>query len=95
MAGDTKHFKSHTVEYMIVFVALTILTALELAIPGLNVEHHLKVIGLVSLALGKAFVVAYFYMHLKEERAWLRFIAALPISAGIFAIVIILESMYR
>ena len=92
--GHPQH-KSHTVEYVIVFVVLTVLTALELMIPGLNTEYKLKAIGLVGLALGKAFVVAYFYMHLKEEKAWLKFIAAIPISAGIFAVALILESYYR
>lgn len=95
MAGHGKEFKSHTVEYVIVFFVLTILTALELAIPGLNTEYKYKAMSLVGLALGKAFVVAYFYMHLKEERAWLKFIAAIPISAGLFAVVVILESMFR
>ncbi len=87
--------KSHTTEYMIVFVALALLTALELAIPNLKVAYHLKAIGLVGLALGKAFIVAYFYMHLKEEKSWLKFIAALPIMAGLFAITLILESAFR
>lgn len=87
--------KSHTVEYMIVFVALSLLTGLELAIPGLNTAYYLKAIGLVSLAFGKAFIVAYFYMHLKEEKAWMKFIAALPILAVMFAVALILESMYR
>ncbi len=94
MGGHSEH-KSHTLEYIIVFVVLTVLTGLELMIPGLNVEYKLKAISLVSLALGKAFVVAYFYMHLKEERAWLRIIAAMPILAGLFAVALILESMYR
>lgn len=87
--------KSHTVEYVIVFIALSLLTALELVIPDLKVAYHLKATSLIGLALGKAFVVAYFYMHLKDEKAWLRFIAAMPISAAIFAIVVILESVYR
>jgi len=87
--------KSHTLEYIIVFVALSLLTGLELAIPNLNVAYHLKAIGLVGLALGKAFIVAYFYMHLKEEKGWLKFIAALPILAGFYAVALILESMYR
>ena len=87
--------KSHTKEYIIIFFVLALLTALELAIPGLNVAYHLKAIGLVGLALSKAFVVAYFYMHLKEERGWLKFIAAIPISAALFAIVLIIESVYR
>jgi cytochrome c oxidase subunit 4 len=87
--------KSHTVEYVIVFIALSLLTALELAIPDLKVAYSQKAIALVGLAVGKAFIVAYFYMHLKEEKRWLKFIAALPISAAIFAIVIMLESLYR
>lgn len=95
MGGNSKEFKSHTIEYVIVFIVLSVLTGLELAIPGLDTEYRLKAIGLVSLALGKAFVVAYFYMHLKEEKSWLKFIAAVPISAGIFATVVILESIYR
>lgn len=87
--------KSHTAEYVTVFVVLTLLTGLELAIPDLKVAYHLKAISLTGLALGKAFVVAYFYMHLKDEKSWLKFIAAVPISAALFAIVVILESLYR
>ncbi len=92
---QTHAHKSHTAEYVIVFVALSLLTALELAIPDLKVAYHLKAISLVGLAVGKAFIVAYFYMHLKEETRWLKLIAALPISAAIFAVVIIVESLYR
>lgn len=89
------NFKSHTTEYLIVFAALTILTVLELLIPDLKVAYALKSGALISLAIGKAFIVAYFYMHLKHETAWLKFIAAVPISAALFAVVVILESMYR
>lgn len=92
--GHANH-KSHTVEYVIVFFVLAILTALELMIPDLKSPYAYKAAGLVGLALGKAFVVAYFYMHLKEEKGWLRFIAAVPITAGLYAVVLILESVYR
>lgn len=95
MSEDTHVHKSHTVEYVIVFVALSLLTGLELAIPDLKVEYYLKAISLVALAFGKAFIVAYFYMHLKEEKGWMKFIAAMPIFAVLFAIVLILESVYR
>ena len=94
--SEHKHeHKSHTKEYVIVFFVLTFLTLLELAIPGLETAYHYKAIALVSLAVGKAFIVAYFYMHLKEETAWLKLIACVPISAAIFAATLILESMYR
>ena len=87
--------KGHTKEYIIIFFALAILTILELYIPSLQIAYVMRASSLIFLALGKAFLVAFFYMHLKEETAWLRFIAAVPISAGIYAIVLILESMYR
>ena len=88
--------KSHTKEYIIVFVVLTLLTVLELFIPGLkDTPHAYKAAGLTLLAVAKALVVAYFYMHLKEETRWLKFIAAIPISAVIFAVGLILEGMYR
>ena len=87
--------KSHTTEYVVIFFILTILTVVELLIPGLNTPYIYKATSLVGLAVGKACIVAYFYMHLKEETAWLKLIAAVPVSAVIFAVVVILEAMYR
>jgi caa(3)-type oxidase subunit IV len=87
--------KSHTVEYVIVFFALALLTLLELKIPGLDTKYAYKAAGLVGLAAGKAFIVAYFYMHLKEETKWMKFIASIPISAAIYATVLIIESSFR
>ena len=95
MSDHNQVHKSHTTEYIIVFVALTLLTGLELAIPGLKTAYHLKAIGLVGLAFGKAFIVAYFYMHLKEEKAWMKIIAAVPITAVLYAAALIVESIYR
>lgn len=93
--AQTHEHKSHTKEYIIVFFVLSFLTALELAIPGLSVKYVYKAVGLCGLAVGKALVVAYFYMHLKEETRWMKLIAAVPISAALFAAVLILEGMYR
>lgn len=95
--SDHEHHehKSHTKEYIIVFVVLTVLTILELMIPGLKTAYAYKAGGLVGLAVGKAMVVAYFYMHLKEETRWMKFIAAIPISAAVYAVVLMLESSFR
>jgi cytochrome c oxidase subunit IV len=94
MGAHAEH-KSHTKEYIIVFIVLGVLTALELMIPELNTKYAYKAIGLVGLAIAKAFVVAYYYMHLKEETGWLKFIAAIPIMAGVYAVALILESVFR
>lgn len=95
MSDHNHAHKSHTKEYVIVFFVLTFLTLLELAIPGLKTEYHYKAIGLVGLAMGKACIVAYFYMHLKEETRWMKLIAAIPLSAALYAAALILEAMYR
>ncbi len=94
--GSEVVHKSHFKLYMIVFVALALLTLIEIIIPELdNVTTFFKASSLTGLAVGKAFLVAYFYMHLNEEKGWLRFIAAVPISAAIYATVVVLESLYR
>jgi cytochrome c oxidase subunit IV len=47
------------------------------------------------LAFGKATIVAAFFMHLKWEKPWLKYIALMPVYMGVFAILLMLESMYR
>ncbi len=93
--GASHEHKSHTKEYVIVFFVLTFLTIIELMIPGLKTVYAYKAIALIGLAFGKAMVVAYFYMHLKEETAWMKLIAAVPLSAVFYAVGLILESHYR
>ena len=87
---------NHKKEYFIVFAGLAILTVLELIVPALkNVTYFFKASSLTLLAVGKAFLVGYFYMHLKSETRWLQFIALIPISAAVYALVVCLESVYR
>ncbi len=88
--------KSHKLEYFKVFLVLTALTVVELVIPGMDsLSQFAKGSSLTFLALGKACIVAWSYMHLKEETKWMRFVAAIPISAFLYAIMVILESIYR
>ncbi len=87
--------KSHKLEYFKVFLVLTALTVVELVIPGMSVSQFAKGSSLTFLALGKACIVAWSYMHLKEETKWMRFVAAIPISAFLYAVMVILESLYR
>jgi cytochrome c oxidase subunit 4 len=87
--------KSHKLEYFKVFVVLTALTAVELVIPGMTISALAKGSSLTFLALGKACIVAWSYMHLKEETKWMKFVAMIPISAFLYAVMVILESLYR
>jgi caa(3)-type oxidase subunit IV len=94
MSGEVYH--GHTKEYLLVFAVLSILTVVELFIPGMaQLDHAFKGVLLSSLALVKAFFVAYFFMHLKEEKIWLKFIAFIPLSAVGFAFVLVLEGHFR
>lgn len=88
--------KSHKKEYLIIFVVLAVLTAIEIwvaEIKGLSKVG--KGSALTFLAVGKAFIVAYYYMHLKEETKWTKFVAAVPIMAAVYATVLCLEAIYK
>ncbi len=92
--GEVSH-TSHKKEYLKIFVVLTVLTVVELIIPHMKITQLAKASSLIFLALGKASIVGWSYMHLKEETKWMRFVALIPISAFIYAAVVILESLYR
>jgi cytochrome c oxidase subunit IV len=88
--------KSHKKEYFIVFIVLAVLTAIEIwvaEVPGLSKMG--KGSALTALAVGKAFIVAYSYMHLKDETKWMKFVAAVPLMAGVYATVLCLEAIYK
>lgn len=77
-------------EYLIVWAVLFVLTVVEVA-AATAFHGTAKWLSLVVLAIAKAGCVGYWYMHLKQEQHWLRFIALLPIIAGLYTIVLIKE----
>lgn len=88
--------KSHKKEYIIIFVVLAVLTALEIWVAEVKELSKVgKGSALTFLAVGKAFLVAYYYMHLKEETKWTKFIAAVPLMAAFYATVLCLEAIYK
>ncbi len=95
-SNDHHEHKSHKKEYFIVFIVLALLTALEIWVAEIHaLTKFQKGSALTLLAVGKAFIVAYYYMHLKEETKWLKFIAAVPIMAGVYATVLCLEATFK
>lgn len=87
--------QSHKKEYFKIFIVLTALTIVELIIPNMKISQFLKASSLIFLALGKASIVGWSYMHLKDETKWMRFVALIPIAAFAYAAMVILESLYR
>ena len=84
-------------QYVMVFSALTILTALEIGItyiPGIG--HTSMATALVGLALGKAWTVGWFFMHLGHETRVLKLTVALPFAfPAIYAFALIADAAVR
>ena len=90
--------KTHRKQYVFIFIALAVLTALEVGIVQLldAIGKNLVVIGLIGMAIAKAGLVANYYMHLGHESPLLRrtiyFCLGVP---PIYAIVLIAEALFR
>jgi caa(3)-type oxidase subunit IV len=87
--------ESHTRAYLGIWVVLAVLTALEIAAASVLPHGTGRWMALVLLAVAKATCVALWYMHLRFERGWLKFIAVLPASAAVYAVVLMLEVAAR
>jgi cytochrome c oxidase subunit 4 len=65
--------------YMFIFYALAVLTAIEIGVFKLPIAKILIAILLVGLALSKAALVAMYFMHLRFEKRTLALIAITPL----------------
>ena len=94
--GEHEH-KPNRKEYWVIFVALLVLTVLEVGlaqVPGIS--KTLMRLGLVGMALAKAALVALFYMHLKHETRVLRLTVFIPLATpALYAVVLISEAAWR
>ena len=91
------HHAPNRKEYMYVFLALFVLTVLEVGVaqvPGIS--RTLMGIALVSLAITKAAIVGLYYMHLKHETRVMRLTVAIPMATpAVYALVLITEGAWR
>ena len=81
------------VPYMMVWAALLALTVIEVFVPemsgdkkmlGIQMSRSLGVFLLIALATIKTYFVAWFYMHLTDERPMIVLIACTPFLFSIF-----------
>jgi len=90
MAGGHKH-----PNYMAVFWWLAILTVVEIAVVFMPLAKLLIGTLLCGLAVGKAALVAMYFMHLKFETRTLGLIAITPLAiATLLVFVILPDSFY-
>lgn len=84
--------------FITVFLILGFLTIVEVFVPQVydgEYNRTMKGLLLTILAFAKAFLVASYFMHLKWEKPWLKWIAAMPLYMGIAVIVLMLETVFR
>jgi cytochrome c oxidase subunit 4 len=94
-APGTVH-RSHKKQYFFIFLMLTALTVVELLIPDMKgLSSFAKSSSLTVLAVGKCFLVGYFFMHLNHETKWLKFVALIPIAAVLYTVMVVVEALIR
>jgi cytochrome c oxidase subunit 4 len=95
---DVPHTQSKRGMFMTIFGTLGLLTLVEVYIPDVySAEWNgtTKMLLLTFLAVTKAWLVAVYFMHLKWEKPWLKYIALMPAYMGIAVIILMLETVYR
>jgi len=92
------HGHPTTSTFITIWLVLGFLTIVELAVPQVydaEWNRHTKWVLLVILAVSKATLVGLYFMHLKWERPWLKYIALLPAYMGVAAVLLMCEEAWR
>lgn len=76
--------------YIGVFVALFVLTVVEVAVAFIGLSRLFTILALILLALWKAGLVALYYMHLRYEPGRLRVMTLVPIPLAIILVLAVL-----
>ena len=80
--------------YVMVWLALAVLTAVEVGITFLAWSKSTVILVLVALAVWKASLVALYFMHLRFEKHPLRILAVAPIPLA-FILVLFVITEFR
>ena len=95
------HAKPHgptTSTFITIWLTLGVLTLIEIFVPQVYSapwNHNTKILLLIFLASAKAILVAAYFMHLKWETRWVRWIALMPAYMALFAILLMCEEYFR
>jgi caa(3)-type oxidase subunit IV len=65
--------------YVMIFVWLTVLTAIEVAVAAVPLPELLQISLLVGIAVVKAALVVLYYMHLRYDSLWYWIILLVPV----------------
>ena len=79
--------------YLIIFAILVGSTAFEILIMGVQMSQIVLIVSLVGSAGAKAFLIAMFFMHLKDEPKSLSIIVILPLIGAAILMTISMVSL--
>jgi cytochrome c oxidase subunit IV len=83
-------------KYLIIFLLLTVLTALEIGVTYIGLEKKTLIWLLIAMAVGKAGLVAFYYMHLGAETRGLKLSVLIPLCIpAIYALILMAETAWR
>ncbi len=83
-------------QYLVVAGVLALFTLLEIGVVYTGMARSLIITALIGLAVSKALAVAMYYMHLKHETKYLRYILGLPmLFPPFYAVVLMLEAIWH
>jgi cytochrome c oxidase subunit 4 len=77
--------------YIGIFVALAVLTAIELGVAFLPWPKLTLILLLIGLAVWKALLVALYYMHLRFEPNRIRILAIAPIPLAFILVIAVIQ----
>jgi cytochrome c oxidase subunit 4 len=79
-ATPKAHAPTPVKTYLIVFVWLAVMTAIEVGIAAAALPENIRIIVLVVLAVIKAALVVLYYMHLLHDSKWYWILLIAPIA---------------
>lgn len=76
---ETSHTHPKPLHYVGIFVALAVLTGIEIVVSTAIAGSALRVVLLLALAVSKATLVALYYMHLRYDSRMFAVIFLIPV----------------
>lgn len=76
---ETSHTHPKYLQYLGIFLALAVLTGIEIAVSTVIAGSPLRLVLLLALAVSKAALVALYYMHLRYDSRMFAVIFLIPV----------------
>jgi cytochrome c oxidase subunit IV len=89
-----EHARHSHPNYIGIWVALAVLTALELGVAFLDWSKTTLILILLGLAVWKALLVALYYMHLRFEPNRLRILAIAPLPLAVILVTAVITEYF-